>query len=90
MSRRKYKAEGSFADAANNHGFKRARWRGLTKMKIQNLMISAVQNLRKLLRHSGTDKRLTAHVRTIKTFFKDSKYIHRRILLAFRVVMSEY
>jgi hypothetical protein len=26
MSRRKYKAEGSFADAANNYGFKQARW----------------------------------------------------------------
>jgi transposase len=51
MSRRRFKAEGSFADAANNHGFKRARWRGLVKMTIQNLMIAAIQNLRKLMRH---------------------------------------
>jgi transposase len=51
MARRRAKAEGSFADAANNHGFKRARWRGLAKMKIQNLMIAAIQNLRKLMRH---------------------------------------
>lgn len=49
MARRKYKAEGSFADAANNHGFKRARLRGIEKMNIQNLMIAAIQNLRKLL-----------------------------------------
>jgi len=52
-TRRKTKLEGSFADAANNHGFKRARWRGIIKMQMQNLMIAAMQNLRKLLRHLG-------------------------------------
>ena len=51
MSRRQYKAEGSFADAANNHGFKRSRFRGIEKVQIQNLMIAATQNLRKLMRH---------------------------------------
>jgi transposase len=49
LGRRKYRAEGSFADAANNHGYKRARWWGKTKMQIQNLMIATIQNLRKLL-----------------------------------------
>jgi transposase len=53
LGRRKYKAEGSFADAANNHHHKRARWRGIVKMRIQNLMIAAVQNLRKLLGFLG-------------------------------------
>lgn len=48
--RRMYRAEGSFADAANRHGYKRARWRGLAGMTIQNLLIAAAQNLRKLLR----------------------------------------
>ncbi len=51
MARRRYKAEGSFADAANNHGFKRSRFRGIEKAQIQNLMIAATQNLRKLMRH---------------------------------------
>ncbi len=32
---------------------KRARWRGIIKMQMQNLMIAAIQNLRKLLRHLG-------------------------------------
>ncbi len=50
MRRRKIRAEGSFADAANNHGYKRARWRGLWKMHIQNVLIATIQNLRKLLR----------------------------------------
>ena len=49
MARRKHKAEGSFADAANNHGFKRSRFRGIEKVQIQNLLIAAIQNLRKLL-----------------------------------------
>lgn len=57
MKRRKIVVEGSFADGANNHGFKRARWRGLKKMTIQNLLIAACQNLRKLLnRRPGTPR----------------------------------
>ncbi len=49
LRRRMCRSEGSFADAANNHGYKRARWRGLAGMTIQNLLIAAAQNLRKLL-----------------------------------------
>lgn len=48
MKRRKICVEGSFADAANNHGFKQSRWRGLMKVHIQNLLIAVAQNLRKL------------------------------------------
>jgi transposase len=50
MRRRKIRAEGSFADAANHHGYKQARWRGLEKMTIQNSLIAAIQNVRKLIR----------------------------------------
>ena len=50
--RRKHLMEGSFADAANNHGFKRARWRGLWRQSIQDWLIAAVQNLRLLLRNT--------------------------------------
>jgi transposase len=50
MTRRQTCAEGSFADAANNHGFKRARWRGLMRMRIQDLLIAAAQNVRKFLK----------------------------------------
>ena len=45
-SRRKYLMEGSFADAANRHGFKHARWRRLHNQKIQDLLIASCQNLR--------------------------------------------
>jgi hypothetical protein len=42
--------EGSFADAANNHGFKRARWRRLWRQQIQDLLIAVVQNVRIIIR----------------------------------------
>jgi len=44
--------EGSFADATR-HGFKRARWRRLWRVQIQNLLIAAVQNMRKLLKYGS-------------------------------------
>ncbi len=52
--RRQHVMEGSFADAVNNHGAKKARWRGLWRQKIQSWLIAAVQNLRVLLRHQGS------------------------------------
>ena len=52
--RRQHVMEGSFADAGNNHGAKKARWRGLWRQKIQSWLIAAVQNLRILLRHQVT------------------------------------
>jgi transposase len=61
MGRRRCCAEGSFADAANNHGFKRARWRGLAKMRIQNLLVATCQNLRKLMR--AVDRRARSAAR---------------------------
>jgi len=49
--RRKHLMEGSFADAANHHGFKRSRWRRLWRQQIQDYLIAAIQNLRIWLRH---------------------------------------
>ena len=57
--RRQHLAEGSFADAANNHGFKRARWRRLWRVRIQDWLIAGIQNVKILLKnlrkpaHSG-------------------------------------
>lgn len=90
MSRRQYKAEGSFADAANNYGFKRARWRGLYKMQIQNLMIAAIQNLGKLLRYGGGDGKPITAAMTIKAFFRSVYLCRCRFLLLFTPCMSEY
>jgi len=51
--RRRHLMEGSFADAANNHHFKRAHWRRLWRQQIQDYLIAACQNIRLLLRHGG-------------------------------------
>jgi hypothetical protein len=47
--RRQHLLERSFADAANNHHFKRSRWRRLWRQKIQDHLIAAIQNIRILL-----------------------------------------
>jgi transposase len=44
--RRKHLVEGSFADASNNHHFKRSRWRRLHNQQIQDYIIAAIQNIR--------------------------------------------
>ncbi len=58
--KRMARSEGSFADGANNHGLKRCRWRTLIKAEIQNLLIAAVQNVRKLITLAGVKKAQTA------------------------------
>jgi hypothetical protein len=45
--------EGSFAQAANEHWFKRSRWRRLWRQQIQDWLIAAVQNVKLLLRAGG-------------------------------------
>ena len=48
--RRQHVMEGSFADAINNHGAKRARWRGRRRQEIQSCLIATIQNIRILLK----------------------------------------
>jgi len=49
--RRQYLMEGSFAQAANRHGFKRARWRRLHNQRIQDYLIATCQNIRIFIRN---------------------------------------
>lgn len=82
MSRRQYKAEGSFADAANNHGFKRSRFRGIEKVQIQNLLIAAIQNLRKLVHHISRKPVLLASnlaftLRLLADFSQIGRFCHQ-------------
>jgi hypothetical protein len=48
--RRQWFQERNFGEAAVCHGFKRARWRGLERQNIQDLLIAALQNLKILAR----------------------------------------
>ncbi len=47
--RRMTLVEGSFGQAAQNHHFKRARWRRLWRQSIQDHLIAAVQNVKKMI-----------------------------------------
>jgi len=48
--KRKWMMEGNFGMGAVEHGMKRARWRGLARQRIQDLLICAIQNLKTLIR----------------------------------------
>ena len=90
MSRRQYKAEGSFADGANNYGFKRARWRGIEKMTIQNLMIAAIQNLGKLLRYGQNNPKPISRLAAIKAAFYRAGRLILDLLTTGMPYVSEY
>ena len=93
MARRKYKAEGSFADAANNHGFKRSRFRGIEKVRIQNLLVAATQNLRKLMRHISRNPAMWASNFALSLRLLAKFFSHRPFLASkqfFSRSVSEY
>jgi transposase len=81
--KRKWLMEGSFADAAVNHGFKRSRWRRLDKQRIQDYLIATVQNIRILLRSITLPPRIVIAQDAVpeKTL--------RRITMLFRAVFSK-
>ena len=71
--------ERSFA-RAKRYGYDRARWRGLWRVRIQEYLTAAIQNIEILLKH-GTDPRIAVAVRRVreelngelKSLFKSSK-----------------
>lgn len=76
--KRKWLMEGSFADAANNHGLKRSRWRRLWRQKIQDYMIASVQNIRILLRNLDDKAKATANA-ALEDAYGLFRSIYRRI-----------
>ena len=49
MSERMWKIEGLFAEAKDNHGLARAKYRGRAKVQIQAYLTAMVQNLKRLV-----------------------------------------
>lgn len=49
--RRRFLGEGSFGQAAENHHFKRSRWRRLWRQKIQDDLIASIQNIKILIKY---------------------------------------
>jgi len=56
---RQHLMERSFANASR-FGFDRARWRGLWRMRIQELLVCSVQNIQVLIRKTGQPKKAAA------------------------------
>ena len=67
--------EGVFAEAKQWHGLARARWRGLTKMRVQCLLIAAVINLKRL---AAAFLRLLWSLEVILTFLRRFLDVLRR------------
>jgi IS5 family transposase len=49
LSERMWKVEGLFAEAKQNHGLARARYRGRSKVQIQAYLTAMAQNLKRLV-----------------------------------------
>jgi Na+-translocating ferredoxin:NAD+ oxidoreductase RnfC subunit len=78
--RRWHLMEKSFADAANNHHFKRARWRRLWRQQIQDYLIAAIQNVRILLAHQNPNRTAAAALIAPETStFRILQSLHRCI-----------
>ena len=65
--RRQQLMEQSFADAVNNHHFKRSRWRRLWRQQIQDYLIAAIQNVRILLAHQNPKNSAAIATRTAQS-----------------------
>ena len=48
LNERMWKMEGIFAEGKNQHGLRRARYRGRAKVQIQAYIIASIQNLKRL------------------------------------------
>ena len=71
-------------------GFKRARWRGIEKMTIQNLMIAAIQNLGKLLRYDQNNPKPIGRLAAIKAAFNRAGRLILELLTTGMPCVSEY
>lgn len=81
--RRRYLMEGSFAQAANVHGFKRSRWRRLWRQQMQDWLIAACQNIKTLIKTTPhVPRSATGLISTIfslrnrlRTYFRQTRYV---------------
>jgi transposase len=86
--RRHHFMERSFADAANNHHFKRARWRRLWRQQIQDYLIASIQNMRILLAHQTPKQSAATAVKIAQAGGKTAPLL--RLLIAPLVFAPSY
>ena len=71
---RQHLSERSF-DQSKRYGYKRARWRRLWRVKIQDFLIAALQNIQILISHSKN--KLQSHVNALAGHLRPSSKRHR-------------
>jgi transposase len=83
---RQHLSERSFAQSSR-YGYKRARWRRLWRMEIQDYLIAAVQNIQILIKHKETRVANEARVavKYSKTFYNRANSL---FLLWFRLIFT--
>jgi hypothetical protein len=89
---RQHLMERSFAQATR-YGFDRARWRGLWRMRIQEYLTCAVQNIQVLIKHTGKPKQAMAvKVKALETAFREhiSSHIPPINLFPFRLTSCRW
>jgi transposase len=77
---RQHLSERSFA-RSTRYGYKRARWRGLWRMQIQDFLIAAVQNIQILIQK--TDRRITGMAKAVA---EGIKAMRTAGIIAFRFI----
>jgi transposase/uncharacterized protein (UPF0179 family) len=71
LKTRQHLMERSFA-RATRYGFDRARWRGLWRMRIQEYLTCAIQNIQVLIKHAGKPKKAVAvKAKALETAFRE-------------------
>ena len=74
LKTRMHLSERSFAHASR-YGYKRARWRRLWRMQIQDFLIAAIQNIQILIKHMKP--RVESGVRTLGNYTRCIEGIQR-------------
>jgi transposase len=86
LRERQHLSERSFAESTR-YGFKKARWRGLWRMEIQDFLIAAVQNITILIRQSK--RRMSkSNVKAEKVGYYQKKYYNGLTERLFRRILG--
>lgn len=85
---RQHLSERSFA-RSKRYGYKRARWRGLWRMEIQDFLIAAIQNISVLINHTKDNMSKSNEQRCKKapSSWRVRSYLHRIIVFRLKALV---
>jgi len=86
---RQHLSERSFA-RAKRYGFKRARWRGLWRMEIQDFLIAAIQNICVLIKHEDDKMSKSIEKRCKRAPYVWMQRLYRQLIMFCRPNRPEF